>query len=110
MCGRQDYDIFVVSQNKDEEEATKWNESCGHKSQKLTVLPHIADSDRLLYDQFGFRRSQEGVWGVASLSFYSDKPPDQLHEPMGQDVSQMGGDIIVDCDGVVRRHHTCHCR
>ena len=94
---RQGYDIIVVSQNKDKEEVVKWTDG----DAAVASLTHMADAGRLLYDRFGFRRSQEGVWGVDSLSFYSSKPPDQLHPSMGQDVTQMGGDIVVDYTGTV---------
>lgn len=91
--------IVVVGQNKDVSQAEEWNTSGDFYSDFI----HICDSDKHFYKSFGFNRSLSGVWGPSSLDFYVAEQMSgrELHPSMGQDVNQMGGDILVDGFGKV---------
>eukprot|EP00913_Durusdinium_trenchii_P028168 g26411.t1 len=56
---------------------------------------------------WGFRKSFQGVWSPEALRFYSDETlkGHQLHPSHGQDVHQMGGDVLLDQQGVVVFRH-----
>jgi|EP01049_Picozoa_sp_SAG25_P001215 hypothetical protein len=91
--------IVVVGQNKNVEQAEEWNTS----GTFYTDFIHLCDPSKALYKAFGFDRSLSGVWGAASLDFYVAEQMSgrELHPSMGQDVNQMGGDILIDGAGTV---------
>ena len=91
--------IVVVGQNKDIPQAEEWNVSGNFYADFI----HLCDPSKELYKAFGFDRSLSGVWGPASLDFYVAEQMSgrELHPSMGQDVNQMGGDILIDGNGKI---------
>ena len=83
------------------EGAQKWLEET--KSSFRMVI----DIERHLYTAFGLQRSVFKVWGVGSMVYYAEKmsqgvPLPKPYENIHDDHIQMGGDFIVDKNGIVR--------
>ena len=69
--------------------------------------PILVDQSRLLYRAYGMERgSVWAVWGPASWGSYVKLllKGRQLRRPSG-DVHQLGGDVLIDPEGVVRLCH-----
>jgi len=67
----------------------------------------LLDPERRIYHAFGLYRSVAKVWGVASLVYYAEamvagRPLPKPYENVHDDTQQMGGDFIIDAQGVVR--------
>jgi hypothetical protein len=69
--------------------------------------PLLVDSDRALYDAYGMARGTWwNIYGPSAVGIYlrlllrgrSLKLP-------GSDVHQLGGDVLIDPQGIVRLHH-----
>jgi len=67
----------------------------------------VLDGDRRLYHAFGLHRSVFKVWSVSCLVYYAEqmaagrelpKPFENVHD----DPQQMGGDFLLDQQGIVR--------
>lgn len=91
--------VVVVGQNKDVLQAEEWNTSGSFYCDFI----HFCDPDKVFYKAYGFDRSLAGVWGPVSLDFYVAEQMSgrELHPSKGQDVNQMGGDILIDSTGTV---------
>ena len=91
--------VVVVGQNKDVEQAEEWNTSGTFYCDFI----HFCDPDKVFYKAYGFDRSLAGVWGPVSLDFYVAEQMSgrEMHPSKGQDVNQMGGDILIDSSGSV---------
>lgn len=69
--------------------------------------PLLIDQDRSLYRAYGMERGRwQDVFGLASWKAYAKLMAGgrRLHRPTG-DTRQLGGDILIDPQGVVRLHH-----
>lgn len=84
-----------------EEGARKWLEDT------KATFPMLLDIERNVYASFGLPRSVFKVWGVGSMIYYAEKlaqgvslpkPYENIHD----DANQMGGDFIVDKNGILR--------
>ena len=70
--------------------------------------PILIDETLKLYSAYGMHRGRVwDVWGPATIAVYSKlmfkgRMP---RKPAG-DVHQLGGDILIDPQGIVRLHHT----
>ena len=71
--------------------------------------PLLLDTERVLYSAYGMERGS--LWSVSNpvavaryvgLILCGHKPG----KP-GSDVFQMGGDVLIDPQGIVRMHHAC---
>jgi len=70
-------------------------------------FPMVLDTDRQIYHAFGLKRSVLKVWGVESLVYYAEamhagKPLPKPYENVHDDTQQMGGDFILDHQGMVK--------
>jgi hypothetical protein len=75
----------------------------------LGEWPLLLDSDRSLYRRYGFERgSWSAIYGVSSVVRYLGLILSG-HRPgrPGKDWRQLGGDVLVDPEGIVRIHHVC---
>lgn len=100
--------VLVVSFCPDAQTAQRWDEEVGSPflhliDPSLEVPGHAGRA----YQTWGFRKSFQGVWSPEALRFYSDETlkGHQLHPSHGQDVHQMGGDVLLDQQGVVVFRH-----
>ncbi len=69
--------------------------------------PLLVDGDRTLYSAYGMERgSWWNIYGPASCWAYLKllARGRSLRKP-GSDVDQLGGDVLIDPDGIVRIHH-----
>jgi peroxiredoxin len=69
--------------------------------------PLLADPERTLYRAYGMlEASFWDVWGPSTWLAYARElmRGQKLHES-DEDVSQRGGDVLIDPDGFVRLHH-----
>lgn len=69
--------------------------------------PLVIDASRALYQAYGMQRGRwRDIWGLATwraygrLALRGHWPP----RPSG-DVTQLGGDVLIDPAGIVRVHH-----
>ncbi len=69
--------------------------------------PLLVDTERVLYRAYGLDRGHWwNIYGPASIWTYSKllMRGRRLRLP-GSDVHQLGGDVLIDPNGVVRLHH-----
>ena len=69
--------------------------------------PILVDESRTFFGAYGMRRGNWwGVWGPASWWVYAKLllRGRKIKRPAG-DVRQLGGDVLIDPQGVVRLHH-----
>ncbi len=69
--------------------------------------PVLIDDRRQLYTAYGMERGNWwDIWGFASWMIYAKLllRGRRLHLPTA-DVHQLGGDVLIDPDGIVRLHH-----
>lgn len=69
--------------------------------------PLLIDNQRTLYIAYGMERGTWwNIYGPASIWAYVKllRRGRRLHQP-GSDVHQLGGDVLIDPQGVVRLHH-----
>ncbi|KAL5008606.1 hypothetical protein ScPMuIL_014187 [Solemya velum] len=83
------------------EGATKWLSETGCE------CPMLIDQPRKIYRTFGLKRSLFKVWSISSLVYYAEKMIEGVelprpYENVHDDLQQMGGDFIIDKDGIVR--------
>jgi len=79
------------------------NEVCG----TFTVL---LDRERTVYNAYGLERSRLRSWHphVVWLYFTRWLQGQKFHNSHGDDTSQLGGDFIVDRNGILRLVHPSH--
>lgn len=70
-------------------------------------FPMLLDSQRKVYTAFGLHRSVSKVWGVEEMVYYAESMAKNIPLPnpsqyVNDDPQQMGGDFIIDKDGVVQ--------
>ena len=69
--------------------------------------PLVVDESRALYAAYGMLRGRAwDIWGPATWLAYARSLAHggTLRRPTG-DVSQLGGDVLIDPEGFVRMHH-----
>lgn len=97
--------VLIASQASDPDAAWAWNRDVG------VHVPHILAGRRLaatgepagqastctLYAAAGFGRSVQGVWNQESIALYAAAVAagNALHDAAGQDVHQLGGDLVL---------------
>lgn len=72
--------------------------------------PLLVDADRSLFSAYGMERGSAGeVMGLAAWLAYLPllMRGRRLKRPTG-DIYQLGGDVIIGPDGIVRFHHVGH--
>jgi peroxiredoxin len=69
-------------------------------------FPLLLDPTRRAYQAYGLERSRLRSWGPKNLWYYTRARLSgrQLHKT-GGDTAQLGGDFIVDTEGIVRLAH-----
>ncbi len=69
-------------------------------------FPLLLDPDRLAYQAYGLERSRLRSWGPKNLWYYARArlTGRQVHTT-GADTAQLGGDFIIDLNGIVRLAH-----
>lgn len=69
-------------------------------------FPFLLDPDRISYQAYGLESSVLRSWSPANLWYYA-KARRQKRETFGQrgDPHQLGGDFIIDMQGVIRLAH-----
>jgi len=79
------------------------NEVCG----TFTVL---LDRDRAVYQAYGLERSRLRSWHPRVVWIYIKRwlQRGEFYDSHGDDTSQLGGDFIVDKNGVLRLVHPSH--
>eukprot|EP00105_Crassostrea_gigas_P044785 XP_019928933.1 PREDICTED: uncharacterized protein LOC105343367 [Crassostrea gigas] len=70
-------------------------------------FPMLLDSQRKVYTAFGLHRFVSKVWGVEEMVYYAESMAKNIPLPnpsqyVNDDPQQMGGDFIIDKDGVVQ--------
>jgi hypothetical protein len=79
------------------------NEVC----ETFTVL---LDRERVAYQAYGLERSRLRSWHPRVVWIYIKRwfQRGQFYDSHGDDTSQLGGDFIVDKDGILRLIHPSH--
>jgi hypothetical protein len=69
--------------------------------------PILLDHDRALYRRYGMSRGRlADIWGPATLWAYAKElAHGNLPRWSGADPRQLGGDVLIDPEGIVRLHH-----
>jgi peroxiredoxin len=72
-------------------------------------FPLLLDPTRKAYQAYGLERSLLRSWGPKNLWYYARArlTGRQAHHT-GADISQLGGDFIVDAQGIIRLAHRSH--
>ena len=83
--------------------AQGWLEETG------SPFPLLLDPDRQVYQAYGLERSRLRSWGPRTLWYYLRKKLAGHELPAIQgDPHQLGGDFIVDADGLIRLAYLSH--
>ncbi len=109
MCARQeefaelDTRVFIISFGTLPALQQWMNEVCG----TFTVL---LDSERTVYQAYGLERSRLRSWHPRVVWMYVKRwfQREQFFDSHGDDTSQLGGDFIVDRNGILRLIHPSH--
>ncbi|KAK3094020.1 hypothetical protein FSP39_023027 [Pinctada imbricata] len=69
--------------------------------------PMLLDHKRQLYNLFGLKRSVYKTWSISCMIYYAEKmtqgvPLASPYENIHDDPQQMGGDFIMDKDGIMK--------
>lgn len=72
----------------------------------------LLDPNRKLYHAFGLGKSVEKVWNVDVLNYYAEqkvanRPLPKQFENIIDDPHQLGGDFVLDPNGIVIFFHPC---
>ena len=69
--------------------------------------PILIDHDRRLYRSYGKLRGRlRDIWGVRTwMAYLKELVGGHLPKYSGGDTRQLGGDVLIDPDGIVRFHH-----
>lgn len=69
-------------------------------------FPLFLDPDRQAYQAYGLERSLWRSWGPKNLWYYfKARLQGRQTHPTNGDTSQLGGDFIVDAQGIIRMAH-----
>ncbi|MBI5823410.1 MAG: redoxin domain-containing protein [Chloroflexi bacterium] len=109
MCARQDEfaklntRVFIISFGTLPALQQWMDEVCG----TFTVL---LDRDRTVYKAYGLERSKLRSKSPRTIWLYFTRwlQGQKFHDSHGDDTSQLGGDFIVDKNGVLRLVHPSH--
>lgn len=97
---------MIVSFCPDLQTAQRWDEEVGSPFVHL-IDPSEKGQAGAAYQSWGFPKSFQGVWSPEALKFYCDERLHGrvLHPSQGQDVHQMGGDVMVNQQGIIVLRH-----
>lgn len=109
MCARQEEfaqlntRVFIISFGTLPALQQWMNEVCG----TFTVL---LDRERVVYQAYGLERSRLRSLSPRTLWLYATRHlrGQQMHSSHGDDTSQLGGDFIVDKNGILRLVYPSH--
>ena len=78
-------------------------------SETKVQFPLLLDPSRQAYHAYGLTRSLWRSWGLKNIWYYAKAlRTDQPRHTTGGDTTQLGGDFIVDAQGIVRLAHRSH--
>jgi alkyl hydroperoxide reductase subunit AhpC len=79
-------------------------------SETCTTFTVLLDRERTVYSAYGLERSRLRAFSPRTLWLYATRHlrGKQLHSSHGDDTSQLGGDFIVDKNGVLRYSYPSH--
>lgn len=77
------------------------------QEQTQAPFPLLLDQERQAYRAYGLEQSVVRSWGVKNLWYYAKAmlQGQPLHDSHGEDTSQLGGDFIIDANGILRYTH-----
>jgi alkyl hydroperoxide reductase subunit AhpC len=109
LCARQneiaalDTRVFVISFGTLPAVQQWMSETC-------TTFTVLLDRERTVYSAYGLERSRLRAFSPRTLWLYATRHlrGKQLHSSHGDDTSQLGGDFIVDKNGVLRYSYPSH--
>jgi alkyl hydroperoxide reductase subunit AhpC len=109
LCARQDEiaalntRVFVISFGTLPAVQAWMKETCN----TFTVL---LDRERTVYSAYGLERSRLRAFSPRTLWLYATRHlrGKQMHSSYGDDTSQLGGDFIVDKNGILRLAYPSH--
>eukprot|EP00435_Cladocopium_sp_Y103_P052205 s373_g16.t1 len=98
---------MIVSFCPDLQTAQRWDEEVGSPFVHLIDPSEMQGQAGAAYQSWGFPKSFQGVWSPEALKFYCDERLHGrvLHPSQGQDVHQMGGDVMVNHQGIIVLRH-----
>ena len=68
--------------------------------------PMLHDEDRVLYQAYGFQRARlRKLIGPIAIFKYVLQILSGHAGPPGKDIFQMGGNVLIDPNGIVKMHH-----
>jgi len=73
-------------------------------------FPLLLDQERVAYRAYGLERSMWQAWGPKNVWYYVKAVLGGRHmqSSHGDDTGQMGGDFIIDAEGIMRYTHPSH--
>ena len=73
-------------------------------------FPLLLDQERVAYQAYGLERSMWQAWGPRNIWYYVKAVLGgrKMISSHGDDTGQMGGDFIIDAEGVLRYAHPSH--
>ncbi|MCB0164939.1 MAG: redoxin domain-containing protein [Anaerolineae bacterium] len=79
----------------------------GWQEQTQAPFPLLLDQTRQAYQAYGLDRSVLRSWGLKNLGYYAKAlfQGKQLLDSHGEDTNQLGGDFIIDSEGIIRYAH-----
>jgi alkyl hydroperoxide reductase subunit AhpC len=109
LCARQDEiaalntRVFIISFGTLPAVQQWMNETC-------TTFTVLLDRERTVYNAYGLERSRLRAFSPRTLWFYATRHlrGKQMHSSHGDDTSQLGGDFIVDKNGLLRLSYPSH--
>lgn len=99
--------VVVVSFCPDLQTAQMWDEEVGSPFLHLIDPSETPGHAGHAYQSWGLPKSFQGVWAPEALKFYCDEKLQghTLHNSNGQDVHQMGGDVMINHEGIIVLRH-----
>lgn len=99
--------VVVVSFCPDLQTAQMWDEEVGSPFLHLIDPSETPGQAGHAYQLWGFPKSFQGVWAPEALKFYCDEKLQghALHSSNGQDLHQMGGDVMINHEGIIVLRH-----
>lgn len=109
MCARQDEiaalntRVFIISFGTLPAVQQWMSETC-------TTFTVLLDRERTVYNAYGLERSRLRAFSPRTLWLYATchLRGKQMHSSHGDDTSQLGGDFIVDKNGLLRLSYPSH--
>ncbi len=79
-------------------------------SETCTTFTVLLDRERTVYNAYGLERSRLRSLSLRTLWLYARNHlrGQQMHSSHGDDTSQLGGDFIVDKNGILRLSYPSH--